>query len=118
MLDAGSVLLGAHLKASNEALVNQRHHEARVELTGDETVCTSVVDIARQILQRRGITARVRGNAFAQRWQDHRIEFELKVAVKRSHYRQALPEAIRKMPAARRSGCRLRIGNLQNVDSK
>lgn len=92
MLGAEGVLIGTRLWASTEALVHQRHHQAIVEATGDDTIRTSVVDIARQIPWPRGITARVRQNAFTQRWHGRESELEQNVAVEGPRYRQAFAE--------------------------
>lgn len=92
MLGAEGVLVGTRLWASTEALVHRRHHEAIVEATGDDTIRTSVVDIARQIPWPRGITARVRQNAFTRRWRGREKELEENVAVEGPRYRQAFAE--------------------------
>lgn len=92
MLGADGVLVGTRLWASSEALVHPRHHAAIVEANGDETIRTSVVDIARQIPWPRGFTARVRRNAFTRRWHGHEDELERNVAVEGPRYRQASTE--------------------------
>lgn len=92
MLGAEGVLVGTRLWASTEALVHRRHHEAIVEATGDDTIRTSVVDIARQIPWPRGITARVRQNAFTRRWRGREKELEENLAVEGPRYRQAFAE--------------------------
>lgn len=92
MLGADGVLVGTRLWASSEALVHQRHHQAIVEANGDETIRTTVVDIARQIPWPRGFTARVRRNAFTQRWHGREKELEQNLAVEGPRYRQAFAE--------------------------
>lgn len=89
MLGAEGVLVGTRLWASSEALVHPRHHEAIVEATGDDTVRTSVADIARQIAWPRGFTARIRRNAFTQSWHGREAELERNAAVEAPRYRQA-----------------------------
>jgi nitronate monooxygenase len=92
MLGADGVLVGTRLWASSEALVHRRHHEAIVEASGDGTVRTSVVDIARQLEWPRGFTGRVRRNAFTERWQGREDLLEQSVAVEGPRYRQAFAE--------------------------
>lgn len=92
MLGAEGVLIGTRLWASDEALVHPRHHEAILEATGDDTVRTSVVDIARQIEWPRGFTARVRRNAFTRRWHGREIELERNASAEAPRYRQAFAE--------------------------
>lgn len=89
MLGAEGVLVGTRLWASREALVHPRHHEAIIEATGDDTVRTSVVDIARQIAWPPGFTARVRRNAFTRRWHGRETELERNAAVEAPRYRLA-----------------------------
>ena len=68
MLGADGVLIGTRFWAATEALVSPRHHEVIIEATGDDTLRTTTPDIARQIKWPPGFTARVRRNAFTQRW--------------------------------------------------
>lgn len=89
MLGADGVLLGSRLWASQEALVHARHHEAIVQTDGDGTLRTRVPDIARQLPWPSGFTARVRRNAFTDRWHGHEDELERQVAVEGPKYRQA-----------------------------
>lgn len=92
MLGAEGVLVGTRLWASREALVHPRHHEAIVAASGDDTVRTTVVDIARQIPWPRGFTGRVRRNAFTQRWHSREDELARNAAVEGPRYRQAFAE--------------------------
>ncbi|MFA7665030.1 MAG: nitronate monooxygenase [Burkholderiaceae bacterium] len=89
MLGADGVLVGTRLWASHEALVAERHHEAIVATDGDGTLRTTVPDIARQLQWPRGFTARVRRNAFTQRWHGHEEELRRQIAVEGPRYRQA-----------------------------
>ena len=92
MLGADGVLVGTRLWASNEALVSKRHHEAIIEATGDETIRTTIADIARQIPWPRGFTARIRRNAFTKRWHDHEGLLEQNIVVEGPRYREAFSE--------------------------
>ncbi|HEX6958483.1 MAG TPA: nitronate monooxygenase [Ferrovibrio sp.] len=88
-LGAEGALVGTRFWASAEALVHRRHHEAAIAASGDETIRTTVVDIARQIPWPRGFTARVCRNAFTQRWHGREDELERAAAVEGPRYRQA-----------------------------
>jgi nitronate monooxygenase len=91
-LGADGVLIGTRFWASFEALVHQCHHAAIIEANGDETIRTTVVDIARQIPWPRGFTARVRRNAFTQRWHGHEDLLEQNAVTEGLRYRQAFAE--------------------------
>jgi nitronate monooxygenase len=92
VLGADGVLVGSRLWASSEALVKPRHHEAIIETDGDGTVRTHVADIARQIPWPKGFTARIRRNAFTNRWHGREEELERNVATEGPRYRQAFAE--------------------------
>lgn len=92
MLGADGVLVGTRLWASHEALVKERHHAAILESNGDGTLRTRVADIARQIPWPTGFTARIRRNAFTDRWHGREDELERQFAVEGPRYRQAFNE--------------------------
>jgi nitronate monooxygenase len=92
MLGADGVLVGTRLWASQEALVKKGHHDAIVETDGDGTLRTRVADIARQIPWPRGFTARIRRNAFTERWHGREELLEKNLAVEGPRYRQAFAE--------------------------
>lgn len=89
VLGADGVLIGTRLWASKEALVREGHHRAILETDGDGTLRTTVADIARQIPWPRGFTARIRRNAFTDRWHGREDELERNIAVEGPRYRQA-----------------------------
>lgn len=89
MLGADGVLMGTRFWACAEALVGARHHQAIVATNGDGTIRTRVADIARQIPWPQGFTARIRRNAFTDRWHGREDELERNVAVEGPRYRQA-----------------------------
>lgn len=91
-LGAEGVLVGTRFWASPEALVHRRHQETIIEASGDETIRTTVVDIARQIPWPRGFTARVRRNDFTQRWHGREDLLEQNAAVEGPRYRQAFTD--------------------------
>lgn len=88
-LGADGVLVGTRLWASREALVHEGHQQAILETDGDGTLRTTVADLARQIPWPRGFTARVRRNAFTDRWHGREEELRQNVAVEGQRYRQA-----------------------------
>ena len=89
MLGADGVLVGTRLWAAQEALVKEGHHQAIVETNGDGTLRTRVADIARQIPWPRGFTARIRRNAFTDRWHGREDLLEQNIAAEGPRYRQA-----------------------------
>jgi nitronate monooxygenase len=89
MLGADGVLLGTRLWAAQEALVCEGHHRAIIDTNGDGTLRTTLADIARQIPWPRGFTARIRRNAFTDRWQGREEALEKLIAVEAPRYRQA-----------------------------
>ena len=92
MLGADGVLVGTRLWASKEALVKEPHHNSILDSNGDGTLRTRVADIARQIPWPRGFTARIRRNAFTDRWHGRENELETDVAIEGPRYRQAFAE--------------------------
>ncbi len=92
MLGADGVLVGTRLWASKEALVKEGHHNAIIETNGDGTLRTRVADIARQIPWPRGFTARIRRNAFTDRWHGRENELEANIAIEGPRYRKAFAE--------------------------
>jgi len=68
MLGAEGVLIGSRFWASTEAMVHKNMHQAAIEKTGDDTIRSSVMDIARHIKWPARFTARVLKNGFTQRW--------------------------------------------------
>lgn len=92
LLGADGVLVGTRLWASNEALVPPRHHGAIVDANGDGTLRTRIADIARQIPWPSEFTARIRRNAFTDRWHGNEDELRRQLAVEGPRYRQAFNE--------------------------
>lgn len=88
-LGADGVLVGTRFWSSAEALVHERHHEAILGSNGDDTIRTTVTDVARQIEWPRGITARIKRNAFTQRWHGREDELKKNSSVEGPKYRKA-----------------------------
>ena len=78
VLGADGVLVGSRLWATAEANVSERMQSAAVAATGDGTIRTSVMDIARKLDWPERFTARVLRNRFTDTW--HGREAELREA--------------------------------------
>jgi nitronate monooxygenase len=89
VLGADGALVGTRLWAAREALVASAHHQAILDTDGDGTVRTTVADIARQLAWPRGFTARIRRNAFTERWHGREAELEAAIATEGPRYREA-----------------------------
>ena len=89
MLGADGVLVGTRFWASNEALVKPAHHRAVLETGGDGTLRTRIPDIVRQIPWPAGFTARIRRNAFTERWHGQEEALAAAAAVEGPRYREA-----------------------------
>jgi len=68
MLGADGVLVGSRLWASDEALVHPDMLRAAVRATGDDTIRSSVMDVARRLSWPERYACRVLKNAFTARW--------------------------------------------------
>lgn len=68
MLGADGVLVGSRLWATEESLAHPNMVAAAVAATGDDTVRSSVMDVARRLNWPAVYTARVLRNAFTDRW--------------------------------------------------
>lgn len=68
MLGASGVVMGSRLWAADEALVHPNMIDAGLMATGDETVRSTVMDIARELDWPERYTARVLENDFTRRW--------------------------------------------------
>lgn len=89
MLGADGVLVGTRLWASSEALVKEGHRRAILAASGDGTLRTRIPDIVRQLPWPEGFTARIRRNAFTQRWHGREEALREAVDVEGPRYRQA-----------------------------
>ena len=89
MLGADGVLVGTRLWASREALVAPGHQQSLLSSDGDGTLRTRTPDIARQLAWPPGFTARIRRNAFTQRWHGREDELQAAAATVGPQYREA-----------------------------
>nr|WP_052232654.1 nitronate monooxygenase [Methylobacterium sp. ZNC0032] len=89
MLGADGVLAGTRFWASREAMVHERHHAAAVAATGDQTVRSSLPDIARQLDWPKPFDIRVADNAFIAAWAGRDAALKGAIAVEGPAYREA-----------------------------
>lgn len=89
MLGADGVLAGTRFWASREAMVHERHHAAAVAATGDQTVRSSLPDIARQLDWPKPFDIRVSDNTFIAKWAGRDAELKGAIAVEGQAYREA-----------------------------
>lgn len=89
MLGADGVLVGTRFWASREALVHQRHHAVAVAATGDDTVRSSLPDIARRLDWPKPFDIRVHANAFLGQWASRDDELRAAIEAEAPAYREA-----------------------------
>jgi nitronate monooxygenase len=89
MLGADGVLMGTRFWAAPEALVPPGHHDAILRTPGDGTLRTRIPDIVRELPWPPGFTARIRRNAFTQRWHGREEELRAAAAVEGPRYKEA-----------------------------
>lgn len=89
MLGADGVLVGSRLWASTEANVSPRMHEAALAASGDDTIRSQVMDLARKLDWPSRYTARVLRNAFIERWHGHETELMQVADEEAAKYRAA-----------------------------
>jgi len=70
MLGADGVVIGSRFWATEEAMVHPNMHRAALETSGDQTIRSSVMDIARNLNWPNRYTAHVLKNGFTDRWSD------------------------------------------------
>jgi len=70
MLGADGVLMGSRFWASAEAEVSRAMTDAAIAATGDQTVRSSVMDVARGLNWPKRYSARVLRNGFTERWHE------------------------------------------------
>ncbi|MBC7832326.1 MAG: nitronate monooxygenase, partial [Hyphomicrobium sp.] len=89
MLGADGVLVGSRLWASSEANVSPRMHAAALAATGDDTIRSQVMDLARKLDWPPRYTARVLRNAYIERWHGREAELLAVADEEAAKYRQA-----------------------------
>ncbi len=93
MLGADGVVMGSRFWASTEALVHPRFHAAALSMTGDETIRTPVMDIARGLDWPSRFTLRLRRNAFTAAWHGNESALRADVETQAATYRDAWAES-------------------------
>jgi nitronate monooxygenase len=89
MLGADGVLMGTRFWASREALVHANHHQVAIAASGDETVRTSLPDIARRLDWPKPFDIRVSANPFIAKWSGRDDEFKAAIESEAPAYRAA-----------------------------
>ena len=89
MLGADGVVMGSRFWASPEALVHPNLHRAALGATGDDTVRTTVMDIARHLDWPSRFTLRVRKNAFTEAWHGNEEQLHADIDAQSTRYRDA-----------------------------
>jgi nitronate monooxygenase len=92
MLGADGALVGSRLWASTEANVGPRMHAAALAATGDDTIRSQVMDLARKLDWPSRYTARVLRNAYIARWHGREAELMAVADEEARKYRQAWAE--------------------------
>ncbi|WP_045836568.1 nitronate monooxygenase family protein [Hyphomicrobium sp. 99] len=89
MLGADGALIGSRLWASKEANVSTAMHNAALAATGDDTIRSQVMDLARKLDWPSRYTARVLRNSFIARWHGREAELQSVADEEADKYRQA-----------------------------
>lgn len=92
MLGADGVLVGSRLWASEEANVSPAMHAAALAATGDDTIRSQVMDLARKLEWPSRYTARVLKNRFIERWHGREDELMRVADEEAAKYRKAWTE--------------------------
>ncbi len=92
MLGADGVLVGTRFWASREALVHERHHAVAVAATGDDTIRSSLPDIARRLDWPKPFDIRVHANAFIGQWTGREAQLRAAIETEAPAYREAFME--------------------------
>ncbi len=92
MLGADGVLVGSRLWASREANVSPRMHAAALAASGDDTIRSQVMDLARKLDWPQRYTARVLKNAYIARWHGREAELMAVADEEAAKYRKAWAE--------------------------
>lgn len=89
MLGADGALVGSRLWASQEADVSPAMHAAALTASGDDTIRSQVMDLARKLDWPARYTARVLRNAYTDRWHGREKELMSVADVEAAKYRAA-----------------------------
>lgn len=89
VLGADGALIGSRLWASTEANVSKGMHDAALGATGDDTIRSQVMDLARKLDWPSRYTARVLKNAYIDRWHGREAELLAVADEEAAKYRAA-----------------------------
>lgn len=89
MLGADGVVMGSRFWASSEALVHPNLHRAALSATGDDTIRTTVMDVARRLDWPSRFSLRVRKNPFTEAWHGNEAQLHADIEVQAARYRDA-----------------------------
>lgn len=89
MLGADGVLVGSRFWASSEALVGPNMHQASIMATGDHTIRSTVMDVARKLDWPAEYSCRVLQNAFTERWHNDIDSLIIQADEEAASWRQA-----------------------------
>lgn len=92
MLGADGVLVGSRFWASEEANVGKRMHDAAIAATGDDTIRSQVMDMARKLAWQPRYSARVLKNRFIERWHGNEAALMAVADEAADKYRKAFAE--------------------------
>ena len=92
MLGADGVMVGSRLWASHEANVSEGMHQAALKASGDDTIRSQVMDLARKLPWRARYSARVLKNQFIERWHGREAELMTVADEEAAKYRKAWAE--------------------------
>lgn len=92
ILGADGVLVGSRLWASEEANVSEGMHAAALKATGDDTIRSQTMDLARKLPWPQRYSARVLKNQFIERWHGHETELVAVADEEAAKYRLAWAE--------------------------
>lgn len=90
MLGADGVVVGSRFWASHEALVHPNMLQAAVEADGDETIRSTVADVARRLDWPERYNARVLKNDFTAKWHDNVAGLKMAGDEEGARWREAL----------------------------
>lgn len=89
MLGADGVVVGSRFWASSEAIVHRNMWQAAEEATGDDTIRSTVMDVARGLRWPTRYSARVLKNRFTDRWHDDVEGLEAVADTESARWREA-----------------------------
>ncbi len=92
MLGAQGVVIGSRLWASPESLAHPNHQAAALKASGDDTLRSTVMDIARRLNWPAGYTARVLHNQFTKRWHGSEVGLRDQIDTEAPRWAQAMAE--------------------------